>query len=199
MRKHRLYGVVIAALLGMGAITQHPGASHHAVDTDFGRTGITLSSAAIAVEANHPSIAPTVRFKGFVLRGDSSSPNDAIVGLLRHVLPPPPPPPPPPAPEPPARPRPQPTPTGVLVTGTSVSGGVWAALRDCESGGNYADDTGNGYYGAYQFTAGTWHSLGFGGLPSEAAPALQDHAAQALQARSGWGQWPACSRALGLA
>ncbi|MGP8059181.1 MAG: transglycosylase family protein [Acidimicrobiales bacterium] len=81
---------------------------------------------------------------------------------------------------------------------TAPSGGVWAALRQCESGGNYADDTGNGYYGAYQFSLGTWLGLGYSGLPSAAPPAVQDAAAQALQARSGWGQWPACARKLGL-
>ena len=75
---------------------------------------------------------------------------------------------------------------------------MWAALRHCESGGNYADNTGNGYYGAYQFSLGTWHGLGFSGLPSNAPPAVQDQAAQELQARSGWGQWPACSRRLRL-
>ena len=47
--------------------------------------------------------------------------------------------------------------------GSSVSGGVWAGLRQCESGGNYADNTGNGYYGAYQFSLATWHGLGFPG------------------------------------
>jgi len=77
-------------------------------------------------------------------------------------------------------------------------GGVWAQLRQCESGGNYAIDTGNGYYGAYQFSATTWHGLGFTGLPSENPPAVQDEAAVELQARSGWGQWPACARRLGL-
>ena len=77
-------------------------------------------------------------------------------------------------------------------------GGVWAELRHCESGGNYAEDTGNGYYGAYQFSPITWTALGFPGLPSNASPAMQDQAAQELQARSGWGQWPACSRKLGL-
>ncbi len=78
------------------------------------------------------------------------------------------------------------------------SGGVWAALRQCESGGDYAIDTGNGYYGAYQFSLQTWHGLGYPGLPSDAPPAVQDQAASRLQARSGWGQWPACSRRLGL-
>lgn len=80
----------------------------------------------------------------------------------------------------------------------AVIGGVWAGLRQCESGGNYSDNTGNGYYGAYQFSLATWQGLGYSGLPSSAPPAVQDQAAQKLQARSGWGQWPACSRRLGL-
>lgn len=75
---------------------------------------------------------------------------------------------------------------------------AWARLRACEAGGNYATNTGNGYYGAYQFSLRTWRSLGYSGLPSDAAPAVQDQAAQRLQASSGWGQWPACSRALHL-
>ncbi|HZQ27921.1 MAG TPA: transglycosylase family protein [Acidimicrobiales bacterium] len=74
----------------------------------------------------------------------------------------------------------------------------FARLRQCESGGNYATRTGNGYYGAYQFSPRTWRSLGFTGLPSDASPDVQDAAAAKLQARSGWAQWPACSRALGL-
>jgi resuscitation-promoting factor RpfB len=80
----------------------------------------------------------------------------------------------------------------------TAAGDPWASLRQCESDDNYGDDTGNGYYGAYQFTVGTWRSLGFGGLPSEAPPAQQDQAAQELQARRGWGQWPSCAARLGL-
>jgi uncharacterized protein YabE (DUF348 family) len=49
-------------------------------------------------------------------------------------------------------------------------------LRSCESGGNYQDDTGNGYYGAYQFSLGTWERLGYSGLPSSASPETQDTA-----------------------
>jgi hypothetical protein len=79
-----------------------------------------------------------------------------------------------------------------------VAGGVWAALRQCESGGNYQENTGNGFYGAYQFVWSTWTSLGYPGRPDQEPPAMQDQAAQRLQARSGWGQWPACSRKLGL-
>ena len=80
----------------------------------------------------------------------------------------------------------------------TVAGDVWAALRKCESGGRYDISTGNGFYGAYQFMLSTWRGLGYPGYPHEAPPAMQDEAAQKLQARSGWGQWPACSRRLGL-
>jgi peptidoglycan hydrolase-like protein with peptidoglycan-binding domain len=73
-----------------------------------------------------------------------------------------------------------------------------AKLRACESGGNYATNTGNGYYGAYQFALATWRSLGYSGRPDQASPATQDAAVRKLQARSGWGQWPACSRRYGL-
>ena len=81
---------------------------------------------------------------------------------------------------------------------SSSAGGIWAELRNCESGGNYRADTGNGFYGAYQFTQQTWSDLGFAGRPDLAAPSTQDAAAQKLEAASGWGQWPACSAALGL-
>jgi hypothetical protein len=75
---------------------------------------------------------------------------------------------------------------------------AWARLRHCESGGRYDINTGNGFYGAYQFVASTWRGLGYAGMPHHAPPHVQDEAAQRLQARSGWGQWPACTRRLGL-
>jgi flagellar biosynthesis GTPase FlhF len=74
----------------------------------------------------------------------------------------------------------------------------FARLRQCESGGNYGDNTGNGYYGAYQFSQSTWQGLGYSGLPSDASPAQQDQAAQQLQAQRGWSPWPSCSAQLGL-
>jgi len=73
-------------------------------------------------------------------------------------------------------------------------GGAFACIRSRESGGNYATNTGNGYYGAYQFKLSTWRSLGGTGLPSQASPAVQDAMAQRLQQRSGWGQWSTASR-----
>ena len=75
---------------------------------------------------------------------------------------------------------------------------VWAAgskpraVRACESGGNYGINTGNGYYGAYQFAAGTWRGVGGGMYSSYAHQApkfAQDHMAYRLWKRSGWGPW----------
>ena len=77
-------------------------------------------------------------------------------------------------------------------------GGAFAALRDCESGGDYGINTGNGYYGAYQFALETWQGLGYGGYPHEASPETQDQAAAELQSLYGWSQWPGCSWYLGL-
>jgi Transglycosylase-like domain len=78
------------------------------------------------------------------------------------------------------------------------SGDPWAQLRQCESGGNYSTNTGNGYYGAYQFDIGTWRAYGGSGLPSDASPAEQDRRAKMLYRARGWAPWPACSRKLGL-
>lgn len=78
---------------------------------------------------------------------------------------------------------------------------VWRNLADCESGGNYRINTGNGYYGAYQFSKPTWDSVGgqqFAQYPHQASIEQQTIMAQKLQQRSGWGQWPACTSKLGL-
>jgi Transglycosylase-like domain len=75
---------------------------------------------------------------------------------------------------------------------------TWDALADCESGGNWQANTGNGYYGGLQFSASTWSSVGGSGLPHEHSRETQIHFGQILQARSGWGQWPHCSAELGL-
>jgi hypothetical protein len=74
----------------------------------------------------------------------------------------------------------------------------WYRLRMCESGGNYGINTGNGYYGAYQFDAGTWHAYGGTGLPHQASKAEQDLRARLLYQARGWAPWPGCSRKLGL-
>ena len=76
--------------------------------------------------------------------------------------------------------------------------GVWAQLAQCESGGRPETNTGNGFYGMYQFTLETWQSLGGTGYPHEADAATQTAMAKKLQAQSGWGQWPGCADKLGL-
>ena len=83
-------------------------------------------------------------------------------------------------------------------TGGEVGDDVWAKLAQCESGGNPATNTGNGFYGMYQFTLETWQSLGGTGYPHEADAATQTAMAKKLQAQAGWGQWPGCADKLGL-
>ena len=65
-------------------------------------------------------------------------------------------------------------------------------------GVNAPTNTGNGFYGMYQFTLETWQSLGGTGYPHEADAATQTAMAKKLQAQSGWGQWPGCADKLGL-
>lgn len=89
------------------------------------------------------------------------------------------------------------SPTSTATSAAAVSG-VWAALAQCESGGNPKAVNPAGYYGLYQFTVQTWQSVGGSGLPSDASAAEQTSRAQILQARSGWGQWPACSKKIGV-
>ena len=234
MRKHRLAGVVIAVLIGVGMFAHQP-ISHHA-PTGGAPAGMQLLSADVPTDhamttdvpmvSGAATVAPTAATASTELRGALlhqladhlvtalSSPlgpqalawdvrmeqlarqaevnaylgvvaaNQAkakakleveAVNATRH-------------PAPPVRTAPA----------GAVGPGLLASLRACESGGNYGADTGNGYYGAYQFTLGTWRSLGLGGLPNQAAPAVQDQAAQTLAARRGWGQWPGCARRLGL-
>ena len=95
-----------------------------------------------------------------------------------------------PVPPPPAAPAPAP--------GSGGLAAVWACIRQHESGGNYAENTGNGYYGAYQFSERTWLAIGGTGYPNQAPPAVQDAMAQKLQAMAGWGQWPVTSRLCGV-
>ncbi len=88
----------------------------------------------------------------------------------------------------------QPTPAPVI----SGDAGVWDAIARCESGGNWAINTGNGYYGGLQFTLSSWRGVGGSGYPNEASREEQIARAEMLRARQGWGAWPACTAKLGL-
>lgn len=73
----------------------------------------------------------------------------------------------------------------------------WAALRNCEAGGNYRAVSRSGKYrGAYQFDQRTWESLGGTGDPAAASPAEQDARARLLYSQRGWRPWPVCGRFL---
>lgn len=78
---------------------------------------------------------------------------------------------------------------------------VWDRLAKCESGGNWAINTGNGYYGGLQFNAGTWLSNGGGAYAPTANLASREQqiaTAERLRAARGFSPWPACSAKLGL-
>jgi hypothetical protein len=76
---------------------------------------------------------------------------------------------------------------------------VWDALAKCESGGNWATNTGNGYYGGLQFSLGTWQAYGGSGLPSANSRETQIAIATKVRnASGGYGAWPACAASLGL-
>lgn len=109
----------------------------------------------------------------------------------------------------PAAPAPKPVAKKSTATGGNTSkaapavidGNVWDALARCESGGNWAINTGNGYYGGLQFNAGTWLSNGGGQYAPYAHLATREQQidiAERLRAARGFKPWPACSRKLGL-
>ncbi len=87
------------------------------------------------------------------------------------------------------------------VPASALGVSVWDRLAQCESGGNWSINTGNGYYGGLQFSASTWRAMGgtvYAPYASGATKAQQIAIAEKLQKRQGWGAWPACSRKLGL-
>jgi hypothetical protein len=82
-----------------------------------------------------------------------------------------------------------------------VDEATWDRLAQCESSGNWAINTGNGYYGGLQFDVSTWN--GYGGAAFAARPDLatreqQITVAEALYAKRGFQHWPACRIKLGL-
>ena len=88
-----------------------------------------------------------------------------------------------------------PAPTANFAGGSTV----WDQLAQCESGGNWATNTGNGYYVGLQFSLGTWQAYGGSGLPSNASRTTQIAIATKIRnASGGYGAWPACAASLGL-
>lgn len=94
-------------------------------------------------------------------------------------------------------------PLGLLAAaGNSVAadGGVWDRIAQCESGGNWHINTGNGYYGGLQFSAGTWRAYGgasYAPTADQASKSAQIAVATKVQRAQGWGAWPTCSARAG--
>jgi resuscitation-promoting factor RpfA len=86
-------------------------------------------------------------------------------------------------------------------TAHAATGSTWDRLAQCESGGNWSINTGNGFSGGLQFTPSTWRAYGGTAYASSAYKAgrsAQIAVAQRVLASQGWGAWPACSAKLGL-
>ena len=86
-------------------------------------------------------------------------------------------------------------------TASAAPDSDWDRLAQCESGGNWAINTGNGYHGGLQFSASTWQAYGGGEFASTANQASREQQiviAERTLAGQGWGAWPACSAKLGL-
>ncbi|MFE8945799.1 transglycosylase family protein [Streptomyces sp. NPDC007856] len=94
-------------------------------------------------------------------------------------------------------------PLGVLAaTGNAAAAdnGVWDRIAQCESGGNWHINTGNGYYGGLQFSAGTWRAYGgtaYAPTADQASRSAQIAVATEVQQAQGWGAWPVCSARAG--
>jgi hypothetical protein len=99
----------------------------------------------------------------------------------------------------PIAPRPVAAPAARVVTYDGDT--VWDALAQCESGGNWAINTGNGYYGGLQFSLATWQGYGgsaYAAYPHQATREEQIAVAERLRAVRGYQPWPACRAKLGL-
>lgn len=80
--------------------------------------------------------------------------------------------------------------------GMSNAASGWDAVGRCESGGNASINTGNGYFGLYQFDAQTWQGLGYSGTANQYSASVQTQAAERLYAERGSSPWPHCGRYL---
>ena len=89
--------------------------------------------------------------------------------------------------------------TAFAGTASAASADQWAAVAQCESGGNPSINTGNGFAGAYQFTPSTWRAYGGQGAAQNASLSEQTAVAERVLAGQGKGAWPVCGTGLGAA
>lgn len=87
-----------------------------------------------------------------------------------------------------------------VVPAHAASDSTWDELAHCESTGNWAANTGNGYYGGLQFSPSTWKAFGGGEYAAsahQASRAEQIAVAEKVLAAQGWNAWPSCSKQTG--
>ena len=89
-------------------------------------------------------------------------------------------------------------PFAVAGTANAAPDSAWDKLAQCESGGNWKINTGNGYYGGLQFNQTTWRAFGGKGSPAAASREQQIAVAERTLAAQGWNAWPSCSRKTGV-
>lgn len=88
----------------------------------------------------------------------------------------------------------------MAATANAATDGEWDQVARCESGGNWAINTGNGFYGGVQFDYGTWLAHGGGKYAPRADLATREEQiaiAEKTLSAQGWGAWPVCSARVG--
>jgi len=138
-----------------------------------------------------------ITFQDRSAEATTAAPAPAPVRAVRSAAPAP-------APVPAATPTPEPAPAPAPTPAPAPSGAgdpndpaSWDRLAGCESGGNWAINTGNGYYGGLQFSLGSWRAVGGAGYPHEASRETQIEMGKRLHASGGWRHWPGCTRKFG--
>ena len=86
---------------------------------------------------------------------------------------------------------------GMATPAFAASDSTWDRLAQCESGGRWNIDTGNGFSGGLQFTPSTWKAYGGTGSAHTASREQQIAVAERVLAGQGWGAWPSCSKKIG--
>lgn len=91
------------------------------------------------------------------------------------------------------------TPLAIAATPAQAASVNWDAIAQCESGGNWSTNTGNGFYGGLQFTQSTWKAYGGTGSPQNASREQQITVAERVLQGQGIGAWPVCGKKGGSA
>jgi LysM repeat protein len=179
--------VATAGVIGFANVGGASTPSTHVVQPGETLSGIVGSDWRQVAEANGLA-NPNLIYPGQVIHLDGTAQSSGSGSSESSSQPAP-----DPEPEAPAEPASAPAPAP-----SSGGSGVWDSLAQCESGGDWSINTGNGYYGGLQFSQESWNAAGGSGSPANASREEQIRVAENLQGMQGWGAWPSCSAQLGL-